>query len=69
MPVHRGLSEDAEWLAATCSWASEDQLRFIRREQAEGRRFAEIERWLKEDGWRLVDLVKGEGPVQRWLLQ
>jgi hypothetical protein len=66
--VERIEREDAEWQAFTVGWEGEDQVRTLRREQIEGRRCAEIERWLDENSWELVNLEM-DRPHQRRLLQ
>jgi hypothetical protein len=60
--------EDAEWQASTARWDGEDQIRLLRREQSEGRRCAEIERWLEENSWELINL-NVDLPAERRLLQ
>ena len=66
--VERIEREDAEWQAFTTRWDGEDQVRTLRREQIEGRRCAEIERWLEENSWELLNLEM-DLPPQRQLLQ
>jgi hypothetical protein len=66
--VARIEREDAEWQAFTTRWEGEDQVRTLRREQIEGRRCAEIERWLEENSWELISLEL-DLPPQRRLLQ
>ncbi len=66
--LQRIAAEDQEWQGYTANWEGVDQLRLLRREQNEGRRSAEIERWLDENAWELVNLNM-DLPVQRRLLQ
>lgn len=60
--------EDAEWLALTARWQGEDRLRALRREQREAQRRAEIERWLDENSWEIVNLPD-DVPASQRLLQ
>jgi hypothetical protein len=66
--VRRIVVEDTEWLAATGAWEAEDKKRLLTREGREARRCAEIERWLDENAWELVNLDVAI-PASRRLMQ
>jgi hypothetical protein len=66
--VRRIVAEDAEWVAATAMWEAEDRRRLLSREASEARRCAEIDRWLEENAWELVNLTM-DVPACRRLLQ
>jgi hypothetical protein len=59
--------EDAEWRSCTSRWEGEDQARTLRREQIEGQRAVEIERWIEEDSLELFALDAPPAAARRVL--